>query len=192
MDSEYIRAQKKALRKRILEMRDAQTKEDIIGHSLMIEERLTGLEEWKNAEKIFFFYGYASEVSTEGMMIHALAEGKRLFLPRVMGVEKMSFFEVKNLKGLIPDRHGILEPPESWDKTSEEPDLLIIPGVAFDCSCYRMGYGRGYYDRFISSIGHDIPNAALAFELQIVDSVPRGEYDLPVDMIVTEKEIIER
>ena len=61
--------------------------------------------------------------------------------------------------------------------------------MAFDHSCYRMGYGRGYYDRFISSIGQDIPNVALAFELQIVDSVPRGEYDLPVDRIITEKEI---
>ena len=189
MDSEYIRTQKKALRRKILEIRDAQTREDIALRSMKIEERLTELLEWKKAEKIFFFYGYSSEVMTEDMMSHALSEGKRIFLPRVMSLEKMNFFEVKELKGLLPDKHGILEPPESWGATSELPDLLIIPGVAFDHSCYRMGYGRGYYDRFISSIGQDIPNVALAFELQIVDSVPRGEYDLPVDRIITEKEI---
>lgn len=189
MDSEYIRSQKKALRRKILEMRDAQTDEDIERRSVAIEKRLTELDEWKRAEKIFFFYGYASEVRTEDMMRHALSEGKRIFIPRVMSAEEMCFFEVKDLKGLVPDRHGIPEPPASWVPTDEKPDLVIVPGVAFDRSCYRMGYGRGYYDRFLSSVGQDIPNAALAFELQMVENVPRGDFDLPVDRIITEKEI---
>ncbi len=191
MDSEYIRSEKKALRRKILEMRDAQTEEDIVCCSAEIEKRLTALDEWKKAEKIFFFYGYASEVRTEDMMIHALSDGKRIFIPRVMSAEEMCFFEVKNLKGLVPDRHGIPEPPASWSPTDEKSDLIIIPGVAFDRSCYRLGYGRGYYDRFLSIAGQDIPNVALAYELQMVDKVPRGEFDLPVDKVITEKEVIE-
>ncbi|SKB71965.1 5-formyltetrahydrofolate cyclo-ligase [Lachnospiraceae bacterium] len=188
-DAELIKVQKKALRRKILSIRNSLSSDEICEKSESIETSLFELNIWKKAEKIFFFYGYSTEVKTDFMILHALSMGKRIFIPRVMSDTEMKFYEINDLNGLVPDRHGIPEPLASWKSTYEKPDLIIIPGVAFDGERHRMGYGMGYYDRFLSGLG-GVPNAALAFELQIVENVPHGALDLPVDMVITEERII--
>jgi len=100
---------------------------------------------------------------------------------------------IKNFDELEPGYYNILTPKQEFIRYIDpsEIDLVIVPGAVFDREGYRVGYGGGYYDKFLSSkIRKDISKIAIAFDLQIVDKVPREEHDISVDYIITEKEII--
>ncbi len=118
MASDSVKEQKNVLRRRMLAIRDSQTGEEISARSRSIGDRLFGTKEWKKASKVFFFYGYSSEVRTDFMIMKALKQGKRSFIPRVMSSTEMKFYEIHDLEGLVPDKHGIPKPPKEWIPTS--------------------------------------------------------------------------
>jgi len=155
----------------------------------VIEERLFTLAEFKSAHIVMFFASIRSEVQTETMIRRALAAGKRVVLPKVKGKE-LVFFEITDFNtDVVRGTWGIPEPIESRPADLSNIDLIVMPGTAFDELGNRIGYGAGYYDKFLPTYGKS--TVALAFELQIIASVPVDQHDVPVKKIITEKRVIE-
>ncbi len=160
----------------------------------LIREALFKLGAYKEADTVGFYYSYKSEVDTIGIIERALKEGKTVCLPKVLLKEDSSelfFFKISSLLDVKSGFKGICEPdPDKCAqlKTGEEPDLLIVPGTAFDKQRNRMGYGKGFYDRYLMSYGGC--SLALAYSEQIYETVPVSGYDRKPDMILTDEGII--
>lgn len=181
---------KKEIRKRILLARDGLTEEERLKKGLSIEKLLFGLSWVKEAGTLFFYASFGSEAPTWNMIGRALSEGRRVALPKVEG-KRMRFYEIKDVKDLRPGPFGILEPPAEGEELTEEADCLIMPGVAFDLQRARIGYGGGFYDRYLSSHRPGY-TAALAFECQILSAgaLLAEPHDIRPARIVTELRVL--
>lgn len=179
---------KDSLRKQVAGARDRLTAEERRTKSHEIESRLFRLPEFNGSSLILFFASFRSEVNTIPMIRRALAEGKRVALPKVKG-NGLELFEIRELeKDVSPGAWGIPEPHEHNRVALDAVDLLIVPGLAFDEWGNRLGYGAGFYDKLLASCTK--PTVALAFEVQMVKQVPAARHDISVKKIVTEKRII--
>lgn len=162
--------------------------------ALLIQEALFSIPEFKQAHAILFYAGFGSEVPTHDMMQLALESGKRVILP-ITDTETKALIlrEVRDLESLEHNVYGIPEPvPENtYHYEPGSIDLVLVPGIVFDHCGHRVGYGGGYYDRFLESIDESVPRVAIAFDLQIVDEIPNEAHDLPVYKIVTESRVID-
>lgn len=155
-----------------------------------IERRLFEMPEFREAGIVMFFASIQSEVETHGMIRRALAEGKRVVLPKVVPGKQLEAREIGNFdRDTVPGMWGILEPDAGEHVPGHDIGLTIVPGAVFDGSGHRIGYGGGYYDRHLR--GYHGMTVALAFEMQIVQCAHAKEHDVPVRKIVTEKRIIE-
>lgn len=181
---------KKALRRRILEIRDHIPVEERIQKSGKILNRLLAAEAFQRAETIFTFVSWKSEVDTYGIIKYAWEMGKRTAVPKVEGKE-IQFYEMTELSQLKPGAWNIPEP----DVTKCRPavpggsDFMVLPGAVFDEKCGRIGYGGGFYDRYQETYP-GVPNAAVAFEEQIVPVVPSEVHDIRPEMVITDRRII--
>lgn len=175
------------IRRLAIEKRNALNETDRKTKSFEIGKILESLELFQNAKTVLFYYSHNSEVGTLGLMKKWIEE-KQLLLPRLTSDDSFLALPVSSLDELDLNRYGIPEPAVKGDEIPK-PDIIIIPGVAFDRKGNRIGMGSGYYDRFLAD-KQDIPRIALAYSTQILDSVPQDPYDEPVDMIVTENEVI--
>ncbi len=182
--------EKNDLRRHLIAKRDQLTKDEVKTKSLRVADRLLALEAYQHAERIFTFLSFGSELDTRPIVEAALAEGKTLIVPRVnRKTKRLDLYEITSYDGLVPGGYGILEPTEEHVRVSEnDVDLILVPGVAFDESGGRLGYGAGFYDRILSKTRSAL--VALCFELQIVPEVPREPHDIPVPLILTEKRVI--
>ncbi|MDA8099689.1 MAG: 5-formyltetrahydrofolate cyclo-ligase [Nitrospiraceae bacterium] len=179
---------KHTIRKQILDARHHLPPEQRRSKSAEIEARLFGLTEFREAKVLLFFASFQSEVETHHMIRRALAEGKRVVLPKVKGRE-LDLFEIANFdRDVIPGAWGIPEPAGGRLVALADIDLIIVPGAAFDQQGNRVGYGAGFYDKLLQ--GHAKPTVAIAFDLQIVHQVPADRHDVPVKKIVTESRTI--
>lgn len=184
---------KKTIRKEILKKRDEMSPDSKMLKDTLIKERLFSLSEYINAQTILFYVSFRSEVDTLSMIRESLAREKRIVIPKVNKEEHMlMLYEIKDITELTAGYMGIPEPsmPDGKLVNLESIDLIIIPGVAFDYLGNRLGYGAGYYDILLSKKQKKIPIVALAYEEQIVDSIPSEKHDVKVDMIVTDKTVI--
>jgi 5-formyltetrahydrofolate cyclo-ligase len=185
----YSKSVKDSLRKQVAETRNKLTAEERRTKSRDIENRLFQLPEFNGSSLILFFASFRSEVNTIPMIRRALAEGKRVALPKVKG-NGLELFEIREFeKDVSPGAWGIPEPHEHNRVALDAVDLLIVPGLAFDEWGNRLGYGAGFYDKLLASCTN--PTVALAFEGQIVSEVPAGSHDIRIKKIVTEKRVIE-
>ena len=183
---------KSEIRKNILYKRNSLSEYEIINNSKIISDRFISTKEYKNSKSIGAYYPTGSEVKTFDIIKHSIERKKEVGLPRVINSTKIEFFKImedsfekiKFTKG----KYGIFENSTS-NINMEKMDLLIIPGLVFDLQGNRLGYGKGYYDRFLSlrKVKYII---ALAYETQVVNEIPNNEHDIPVDVIITEKRII--
>ena len=179
------------IRKRVLEKRDALTDEEILEKSRRIFEKLTALEDYQKAESILVYASFGSEVKTDDIILDALVNGKRVFCPKVTDKKngRMCFVRITALEDLTEGYFHIREPEVTED--SEFADnlggsLVIMPGVVFDTKGNRIGYGGGFYDRYLSEHA-DFKSVALCYDLQITDQeIEADEYDLPVDLVITD------
>jgi len=179
---------KRELRGAILKQRDALSADEIAARSAAAGERLLSLPEISAARLILFFVSFGSEIDTVPMISRSLAAGKRIAVPRVeRRARKLMPYEVRDLQSdLEPGAYGILEPkPDRPPARLDEIDVVIVPAVAWDEEGFRVGYGAGYYDRFLPEVPQAV-RIGLGFELQVRSDVPRGPNDLPVDILVTE------
>ncbi len=138
-----------------------------------------------------FFASFQSEVDTHHMIRRALAEGKRVILPRVNGRE-LELFEISSFdRDISPGAWGIPEPsgPGARRAAMRDIGIIVVPGAAFDERGNRIGYGAGFYDKLLSS--YQGMTVAVAFDLQVLHDVPADPHDVPVKKIVTEKRIID-
>ena len=183
-----IKSAKRALRKEILAQRDAQDVGERVQKSYAVMERLLEMPEFRGADKIFIYASYKSEVVTHDIITTALRMGKQVAVSKMgAGSKTMALYRIQSLEELTPNEIGIPEPEDNSLRRVRDdwPDLVIFPGAVFDTQGNRIGYGGGYYDKFISQVGK-VPKVALAFELQIVEGVPHEGHDVPMDVIVTE------
>jgi 5-formyltetrahydrofolate cyclo-ligase len=179
---------KASIRKLVTEARDRLSKEERQAKSLEILERLFRLPEFNESSRIMFFASFRSEVDTVPMIRKVLAEGKRVVLPKVQG-ERLALFEISDFEtDVSPGAWNIPEPCERMPVALDAVDLMIVPGLAFDEQGNRLGYGAGFYDKLLASFSK--MTVALAFEVQIVPTVPAARYDISVKKIVTEKRVI--
>lgn len=185
---------KRTLRSEILNKRKSLSIEEVITKSSAISSLLFSTEQYKNSKYIMCYVDFKNEVRTEEIIKTAIDEGKNIIIPiSVVETRQLILSQLLDYdKELESSTYGILEPKKEFirEVNPELIDLVLMPGVAFDRRGYRIGYGGGYYDRFLTRIDDSVPKIALAFDLQMVPYVRKGRYDIPVDYIITEKEII--
>ena len=181
-----VSIEKAALRKHLLEKRDATSAElrNII--SKQIHENLKKNSSFTNAQNIACYFPIGSEVNTHNIMLDVLKQGKRLLLPKIMG-DNIEFHIVSNLEKLEKGRFEIMEPKDSCERT-KKIDCVLIPTVGVSKSGVRLGYGHGYYDRFLLST--DAMKISLTYSKQVIKSIPNDSHDIKMDWIVTEDENI--
>jgi 5-formyltetrahydrofolate cyclo-ligase len=146
--------------------------------------------EYKKARCIFIYVSYKNEVDTHNIIKKALKEGKSVCVPKIISLkEGMKAVKITSFDELKESKYGMLEPDLLIDNViePEKIDLAYLPGVAFDLNGGRIGYGGGFYDRFLYHIGKNVPKIALAYSFQIFDHVPMSEYDVYVDSVITDQ-----
>ena len=181
---------KAMLRKSLLERRLALSSTEKSAADDAIQDTFLALPEYEAADSIALYFATNNEVSTEKITFHALLAGKALFLPAVEGAE-MLFRRVTSRDDLVNGRFGIRQPSAGCAAADpEEIQLLVIPGVGFDLSGQRVGYGKGYYDRALHRLEGNGNLIALCYEFQLVDSLAGEQHDVNMDRIITERRII--
>lgn len=188
--------QKKKLRTAYLKKRDAIDFEKRKEASAKIEKWVFANKRLKAAQTVFVYVSYKSEVDTKNIIQHALRLGKRVAVPKVDGL-RMDFYEIHSWEELFPGAFGILE-PQAEDKEPVVPaegDVMLVPGAVFDRKGSRIGYGKGYYDRYwnqiVSTYGSKPYLMGLAFACQITPRlIPAEEHDKKMDCILTERRVI--
>jgi 5-formyltetrahydrofolate cyclo-ligase len=192
-----LAAAKAALRRKVLAARDALPPERRAEASRAICAAVEGLPGYRAATTVLAYAAFGSEPDADGVLRAALAAGKALGLPRVdRAARRLAFLRVRDPGAdLRPGTWGIREPDPARcpPVVLDGVGLVLVPGVAFDLGGGRLGYGGGYYDRFLAALA---PGArprpwlvAAAFEAQVVACVPRSPTDLPVDLVVTERRV---
>ena len=162
--------------------------------SSRILEKLVSLKSYRKARTVMFFVTHGSEVVADIMIERALKDGKRTVVPKAdTGTCTLKAHAIKSLdRHLRPCAYGIREPKTLL--CPEVPprgiDLVFVPGIAFDLSGHRLGYGKGYYDRWLKKFGIK-KRVGLCFDFQLKRRIPRTENDLPVGRIITEKRAVE-
>jgi 5-formyltetrahydrofolate cyclo-ligase len=191
---EDLKAKKSEIRRSTLARRDALSKKQGADKSRAIMGRLFEFANFLESRIVLFYLSHKSEVDTESMIRQALALEKIIALP-VIDEEKKGIVPLKidNLdRDVGPGYRGIREPISQRCKVIpvQQVNLAIIPGIAFDERGGRIGYGTGFYDRFIPELDITTRKVALAFECQIVPQIPMEPHDRYTDIIITEKRII--
>ena len=177
---------KKAIRKQVFAARKAHTDQQIDDWSRKIAETVTALPEYSNSRRILAYADYNHEVMTKYIIEAAWNDGKEVAVPKVVG-QDMVFYKLTDFAQLEKGYFGIPEPARGEIVQWEEA-LMIMPGVAFDRQNHRVGYGGGFYDRFLEKHPY-ITRVAVAFEFQMMSEVPVEPTDISPEIIVTEKEI---
>lgn len=180
---------KKTLRKEMIQKRDNLDFKIKSLKDLAIKENLMNLEQFKKANNIFIYIGYGSEIDTYKYIKEFLSMGKNIYVPKTNIEEKtMEAVQINSLDNLVKDKYGILEPNSFENKIDKDKiDLVILPGVVFDRQGGRIGYGGGYYDKYLMNMDKGIFKVALCYEFQLIDEVPSEPHDIKADFIITEK-----
>ena len=180
--------------RRALKATDAEYRADA---SAAICSRVLGTEEYINAQTVFAYFSVGTEVDTAPIIRAMQRDGKRVCLPRCLDINEdgsrtgegpnMEAREVRDLADLVEGAYGIPEPVDSDPYVApEEIDLILLPCLACDTSCRRIGHGAGYYDWYLSRAREDCRTLAVCYEAVLAEDLPVEEHDMPVDAVVTE------
>lgn len=179
---------KNSIRRDLLRCRDTLTPANVALLSDLITARLTVHAAFVAAKTVALYRSVRTEVSTANLHEAARAAGKRVTYPRMLG-DTLEFVIVDDPATMSAGRYGIFEPATGAVLPVKDMDLIVLPGVAFDRRGIRLGYGKGCYDRALAD--QDWPTlVGLAYDFQLVETLPAESYDIPVDIIVTEKETL--
>ena len=173
---------KKALRDLLLERRDNTSHDLLKIASKKIQKKLDKIFAFKNAKKIGVYYPIGSEIFTQDIIQELLSKGKEVFLPKVMG-ESMEFRKIIDFSSLEPGNFDIMEPKEECP-VDNNLDVILVPTVGISQIGVRLGYGYGFYDRFLAK--NKTVAISLTLEKQIIKNIPKSEHDIIMDWIVTE------
>jgi len=185
-------ADKASIRKIVLSRRNALSVEIRKVKDLKIKEKILALPEFRAAHKILLYASFRSEVDTLDLLKYCVDYGKIIVLPKVdRDNDELALYRIEDMNEVVAGYMGIPEPQvhEGRRMPVEEMDLIIVPGVAFDGHCNRLGYGKGFYDKLLTRGAK--AKIAIAYEEQIVEYIPSEPYDIKMDKIITDKRIIE-
>lgn len=173
---------KKLLRQQIREQKRAMTKEQIFEVSQRLTEKFLATSQYAQAKTIYGYLPYNQEVRTELILKKALEDGKRVAVPKVYG-DEMEFIYIDNFDHLEKSDMGIPEPIDDAPVAKDATALVLMPGLAFDHQGHRVGYGGGYYDKYLAKEpGH--PTVALCYDFQMLPKLDTEEFDIPVDLVI--------
>jgi 5-formyltetrahydrofolate cyclo-ligase len=187
--SHRLKQDKRALRRTVLAERDALSGTERAARSEAIVDRLLGLEEATGAGAVLAFWSFGSEVDTAPLLDRLRSRGTTVALPVTRDGDIVPVIWTPG-SSMTETSFGSREPTDGRVLQARELDLIVVPGVAFDRSCHRVGYGGGFYDRLLASTRDGTAAVAIAFGMQVVEEVPTGPLDRPVDAIVTEDDVI--
>lgn len=173
---------KQELRRAIRERKRAMTEEEIVERSNALAEKFYNTPAYQAASTIYGYLPYNQEVRTVPMLQRALDEGKRVAVPKVYG-EEMRFIYLEDLTQVSKGYAGIPEPIADAPVAEDQRALVLMPGLAFDPQGHRIGYGGGFYDRFLAQEPHH-PTLALCYEFQMQAHLDTEEFDIPVDTVL--------
>jgi len=187
---QLILKEKKDIRKKIRDIADKSPKEELQWKNRLIEKNLYSLLEYIKAKTIHIYLSsFCCEVDTFPIIKNFIEKNGKVLVPIVDEENhELLHSELKSLHGLKRSRFNIWEPERKYIVNPNNTDLIIVPGIGFDLKGNRIGYGKGYYDRFL--VNSDAPKIALTYEFQIIDNIPTTNNDIPVNIIVTESRII--
>ncbi|MFB3737897.1 MAG: 5-formyltetrahydrofolate cyclo-ligase [Candidatus Velamenicoccus archaeovorus] len=187
--ADRLKREKRALRREVLARRDALPPDELERRSAEVARRLLGLPELAAAGTVMAFSSFGSEVRTTPILDGLVARGRRAVLPRIVGgeLEPVVFRPDGDFRTAS---FGAREPVGGEVLPAAEIDVVVTPGVAFDRRGHRVGYGAGYYDRFFRRTRPDVVKVAIGFALQLIDGVPHGSADVPVDVVVTDEVVV--
>lgn len=173
---------KKALRAEIRAKKRAMTAQEIEEKSAALAKAFYETAEYKNAKTIYGYLPYNQEVRTTQMLAHALADGKQVAVPKVYG-DEMKFILLSDLGQVAKGYAGIPEPIADGPVAADPTALVLMPGLAFDPEGHRLGYGGGFYDKFLAA-EPDHPTLALCYDFQMLPHLDTESYDIPVDRVL--------
>ena len=176
---------KKTLRKKFISERNNLASDYRNSSTNTIFATLEEQNFFESSEKIFIYVGFGSEITTE-TFIKKWINKKQIFVPKIEN-GKMNLIRLKSWDELAPGHFGVLEPTSS-DYYEGKIDLVVTPSIVFDNNGYRLGYGKGYYDKYFSSREYDI-SVGLSYHKLLQDNVPKEDHDIKVDVIITEEKI---
>ena len=174
---------KQALRKEFISLRSFAD----FGEGEQCAVRLAELPAFQAARTVFCYASYGSELPTDAILALCRREGKRIALPRVLDRTTMRFYSAE---GVAPGYRGIPEPSLGEEILPQKGDLMLLPGLAFSRKGERLGYGGGYYDRYLASAEEQPILCGVGFCCQLVDSLPTEAHDVRLDLVLTSKEIL--
>ena len=173
---------KKELRKKIRDLKRTMDERQIYMRSTRLAELFYETDAYRNAKTIYGYLPYNQEVRTVPMLERALTDGKRVAVPKVYG-DEMRFIYMTDLSLVEKNDMGIPEPVADGPVGDDPTALVLMPGLAFTKKGDRMGYGGGYYDKFLQA-EPDHPTVALCYDFQMMESLPVQDHDIPVDLVL--------
>ncbi|MGL5260110.1 MAG: 5-formyltetrahydrofolate cyclo-ligase [Lachnospiraceae bacterium] len=182
---------KKHIREVILKKRNALSVSELEKKSQLICTSILASKEWKKATKVLLYLAYQSEVNLNLLITKGIREQKEIYVPKVIAPQKMEFFKLITLEEASKGYKGILEPSATEENkfiynVEQMSTLMLLPGVGFDLLGNRLGYGLGFYDRFLEKKEQMI-KIGICFELQVVNQLPYNEFDIQMNYICNEK-----
>ena len=173
---------KQELRKAIRARKRAMTEEEIERRSRSLCQKFLESDAYRACRTLYGYLPYNQEVRTLPILAQALADGKQVAVPKVYG-DDMKFIVLTDLSQVSKGYAGIPEPIADAPVAEDETALVLMPGLAFDPQGHRIGYGGGFYDKFLSREGKH-PTLALCYEFQMVEHLETEEFDIPVDTVI--------
>jgi len=175
---------KKAFRREISAKKRAMTQEEIVQASARLAEKLYASDLYKNSQSIYAYLSYNQEVRTNPIINRALMDGKRVAVPKVFG-DDMKFLWIRDLHDIAPGAYNIPEPIADGPEADDEFALILMPGLAFDPEGHRLGYGGGFYDRYLAQ-HHQHKLVALCYGFQMFEHLETEAHDIPVDLVIAD------
>jgi 5-formyltetrahydrofolate cyclo-ligase len=182
---------KRSLRQQMLARRRSLSHDEWLAFSRQAQRNVLSLEEYVGASCIALYAPAQNEADTADILAASFRTGKRVLYPAVCG-DRMVFRQVEELASLERGTFGILEPcPTGIDHHADEADLIVVPGVAFDREGHRIGFGRGFYDRFLTHPGRTAHLVGLCHDFQLIEgNIPAEGHDIRMEIIVTDRRIV--
>lgn len=189
----HIQEKKEELRKNYLGIRSRISGEEFKKWSQFIIRRLTDSTDYNKAKCVHCYVSVneRKEVNTHPIILEMLSGQKQVVVPVTnFSTGTLNHVELNDFEDLESNKWGVPEPESGTEVPADELDLVVVPMVAGDARCNRLGYGKGFYDRFLSQV--DCPKIGLLYENCLVEKIPTEEFDVPLDQIITEDRVIHR
>lgn len=183
---------KKELRREFRDMRRSMDRHYKIDADKRITQRFLSLDEYKKCDTLLCFVSMDIETDTYAILMKAFEDGKTVFAPKCIAGNEMRFYKITSLDDLYGGAYGISEPHGDTQQFEggEENALCVVPALCYDKSGYRLGFGMGFYDRFLSKYS-DLYTVGLCYEEHIMPTLPHEQYDISVKKIITDVRTID-